>query len=259
MTRIGLMIGYDWMRATLLVLAVLLTYGTSAHAMKFSPIEMSFSPSGRESVRTFRLENDTDKAVAVEISIFSRVTTLDGSDELESAADDFVIIPEQIVLNGGDVQWIRVQWIGNPRPDAELAFRLIVEQLPIDIGDQPEVEGGIIRLLVRFLASVYVVPRGVAADISVVSAVQATGPADRSMLLVELHNSGTEHKILDGVHLTITSLGNQESATITLSAEDLARLGGRNILAGATRRLKLTWPEGLPPGPVAVSLDASAL
>lgn len=42
-----------------------------------------------------------------------------------------------------------MRWIGNLAPEKEMAFRLIAEQLPIDIGDEPEVQGGVIRLLVR--------------------------------------------------------------------------------------------------------------
>ncbi len=259
MAKIALISAYDLMCAALRIFALLLVLCMPAHAMKFSPIEMTFSPSGRESVRTFRLENDTSEPVAVEISVFVRGMAADGSDELEPSDDDFIIVPEQMVLDSGDVQWIRVQWIGNPNPDKEMAFRLVAEQLPIDIGDQPEVEGGVIRLLVRYLASVYVVPRGAEADVSVISSLEATDSESGSKLLVDLKNTGTAHKILDEVHLTIKSLINQELTTISLSAEELTELGGRNILAGATRRIELTWPEHLPAGPVEVTLESPAL
>lgn len=235
-------------------LLVFLLLAGPADAIQFSPIEMSFTPTGRESVRTFRLENDTDGPVAVEISVFGRSITPDGDDELVPSEDEFVIVPEQVVLGAGDVQWIRVQWIGNPAPEKEMAFRLIAEQLPIDIGDQSEVQGGVIHLLVRYLASVYVVPKGAKADISVISAEQTKGSDQAPRLLVELRNRGRAHKVLDTIRLVIKSRVSSDVASVLLTAERLTELGGRNILAGATRQLNLAWPAELPVGPVEVSL-----
>ncbi len=239
-------------------LLVFLLFAEPAHAIQFSPIEMSFTPTGRESVRTFRLENDTYDPIAVEISVFGRSITIDGDDELVSADDEFVVVPEQVILGAGEVQWIRVQWIGNPAPEKERAFRLIAEQLPIDIGDQPEVQGGVIRLLVRYLASVYVVPKGAKAEISVISAEQTKGPDQAPGLLVQLRNTGRAHKVLSTIRLVIKSQESSEVASVLLSAERLMELGGRNILAGATRQFTLAWPAELPVGPVEVSLELPA-
>lgn len=240
-------------------LLVFLLLAGPAHAIQFSPIEMSFTPTGRESVRTFRLENDTDELIAVEISVFGRSMTPDGDDELVSADDEFVVVPEQVVLGAGDVQWIRVQWIGNPAPEKEMAFRLIAEQLPIDIGHKPEIQGGVIRLLVRYLASVYVVPKGAKADISVISAAPTRGPEQPPGLLVELQNTGRAHKVLDTIRLVVKSQESSQVTSILLTAERLTELGGRNILAGATRQFKMAWPPGIPIGPVEVSLELPAL
>lgn len=239
-------------------LLVFLLLAGPVGAIQFSPIEMTFTPAGRESVRTFRLENDTDGPVAVEISVFGRSITPGGDEELVPSEDEFVIVPEQVVLGAGDVQWIRVQWIGNPAPEKERAFRLIAEQLPIDIGDQPEVQGGVIRLLIRYLASVYVVPKGAKANISVISAEQTNGPDQAPGLLVELGNTGRAHKVLNTIRLVIKSRVSSDVASVLLSAERLTELGGRNMLAGATRQLKLAWPAELPVGPVEVSLEMPA-
>lgn len=258
MTRQSSNYAYDLLFAASRIFLLSLVFAVPAHAMKFSPIEMTFSPAGRESVRTFRLENDTTEPVAVEVRVFSRSMALDGSDQLKPADDDFIVVPEQIVLGSGEVQWIRVQWIGAQNPDKELAFRLIAEQLPIDIGAHPEVDGGVIRVLVRYLASVYVVPRGVEPDISVIASHEANASGKGSTLRVDLENIGAAHKILNDIRLVVKSLINQQMTSILLSAQELTELGGRNILAGATRRIELTWPEGLPAGPVEVTLETPA-
>lgn len=238
-----------------MVFAVLLVVVGPAVAIQFSPIEMSFTPTGKASVRTFRLENDTDETVAVEIGMFARGMTPNGDDELVSAEDDFVVVPEQVVLMAGEVQWIRVQWIGNPAPEKEMAFRLIAEQLPIDIGERPDIQGGVIRLLVRYLASVYVVPDGAGPEIKVISATQIAEPEQAPGLLVELRNTGNAHQVLNTIRLVIKSRKSLEVTSVVLTANHLTALGGRNILAGVTRQFKLAWPPGIPVGPVDVSIE----
>lgn len=69
-----------------------LLFAGPADAIQFSPIEMSFTPTGRESVRTFRLENDTDEPIAVEISVFGRGMTPGGDDKLVPSEDEFIVV-----------------------------------------------------------------------------------------------------------------------------------------------------------------------
>ncbi|ACI97606.1 molecular chaperone [Rhodospirillum centenum] len=234
--------------ALLLVVGVILL-PRPAGAFRLVPIEMEFEPAGRGATQIFQLQNDNADPVAVEITIKARAMDRDGQDVLTDAGDDWVIFPEQIILQPGESQSVRVQWIGPATPDRELAFRLIAEQLPIDIG-RPPARGGQVRLLVNYIASLYVMPAGVRADVGVVSAQEIATPDGRRLELV-LRNGGTTRKPLNEPTLTLKAGG----TTVTLTPDRLGGLNGENMLAGATRRFLLPWPEKLPVGAVTASLS----
>ena len=165
-----------------------------------------------------------------------------GEDILVEDIDNFVVFPAQVILQPGQEQAIRVQWIGDPAPSQELAFRLIAEQLPIDLGEAQE-EGGQMKLLVRYIASLYVVPDGAAPEVALVSAVPSS---DGAGLELVFENSGSAHALLSELVLTIAGGGGE----VVLTKGQLEGVAGQNVLAGRTRQSVIAWPAGIAPGPV---------
>lgn len=216
-------------RAAALALASL---ACAAHAISFTPIEVDFSPSGRAATQVFRLENTTAEATAVEVSVKSRKMERNGEDTLGDADDQFSIFPAQVVLQPGQVQTIRVQYTGPAAIDSERAFRLIAEQLPIDVGQAPQ-NGGRMRLLVKYVASAYVVPANVKAILSVQS-VQAVSDSKGKWLDVTVLNEGTTRKVLREAKLVVGST--------TLEGAAVKGLAGENILAKTTRTFRIPAP-----------------
>ncbi len=207
----------------------------AAHAISFTPIEVDFSPAGRAATQVFRLENTTAEATAVEISVKSRKMERNGDDTLGDADDQFSIFPAQVVLQPGQVQTIRVQYTGPAAIDSERAFRLIAEQLPIDVGQAPQ-NGGRMRLLVKYVASAYVVPANVKAILSVQS-VQAVSDSTGKWLDVTVLNDGTTRKVLREAKLVVGST--------TLEGAAVKGLAGENILAKTTRTFRIPAPADL--------------
>ncbi len=199
------------------------------HAISFTPIEMDFAPTGRGSTQIFRLENTTPEPVAVEISMKSRLMKLNGEDDLQDAEDQFNVFPSQVVMQPGQVQSVRVQYIGFAALDRERAFRLIAEQLPIDVGQAPS-NGGRMRLLVKYVASVYVLPSNLKAILSVTK----LEVVDGKWLAITMQNQGKTRKILKNISLDIGS--------VSLSSLDLKGLEGENILADTIREFRVPMP-----------------
>ena len=180
--------------------------------------------------------------------MFARAMEPNGTDRLTPADDAFIVYPEQIVLMPGQDQSVRVQYMGDASPDAELAYRLVAEQLPVDLGGG-DPQGGQVRLLVRYVASVYVMPDGVRPRAAVASARPVTEDGRRQLELI-VENGGTSRQILREPVLQLSSGGR----TVTLEGAALAALAGENVLAGARRRFLLPWPSGLDEGPLAAKL-----
>jgi fimbrial chaperone protein len=149
---------------------------------------------------------------------------------------------------------LRVQYVGNNVPKAELAYRLIADQLPVDLGGAPA-SGGQLRLLVRYVASVYVTAPGAKPEVAV-EAASPQGVANASKLAVDLVNRGTQHMILRNMTLRLTGQ-KTGGGEVSIDLDD-ARLEGlvtENLLAGAKRRFLLPWPSELAPGPVHATLS----
>lgn len=280
-------------RLVLSMLALALVLPTRpAGAFTLVPMEMEFSVAGRGATRVFRVENAGPEPAAVEISAHRRRADAEGADLLEEADDDFAIFPRQIVLRPGQVQAVRVQWLGRESPERELAYRLIAEQLPLDPatgtrtsgagrtgrtggaggaggagrtdrGDQPApVAGGLpvaagnaieIRLLMKYVAALYVVPPNASPQVEVV-AVERTATGVRPALRLILENRGTAHALLRAPRLTLTDArGNRR----ILADTELAALADANLLAGARRSFTLPEPAGLATGVLQATLEGA--
>ncbi len=120
-------------QAWLSALVVLLFVPAPAEAFKLTPIEMVFEPAGRGATRTFQITNAHDQPIAVEIRLAARDMNLSGEDVLSDAEDSFAVFPAQAIVLPGKSQTVRVQWLGDPAPERELAFRMVAEQLPIEL------------------------------------------------------------------------------------------------------------------------------
>lgn len=226
-----------------------------AQAYRVVPLTIELEPSGRGSQGQFRVINDTERPVALQVTIQKRETAIDGADVLTPTEEgQFVLFPPQMVLRPGQSQAVRVQWRGSATPEKELAFRVITEQLPINL--QRERQGGAqVTLLLRYEGTLYVSPANAAPVVAVDSAKAATNEEGQQRLTVTLSNTGTRHAILGNLKLSVTAGGQ----SVTMTPEQLEGMTGANMLAGATREFSVPWPEGLPVGPVEVGLEFEPL
>ncbi len=239
----------------LLAAAFLLFVPAPAEAFKLTPIEMLFAPAGRGATQTFQITNAHNQPIAVEIRIAARDMKLNGEDVLRDAEDSFVVYPAQAIVLPGKSQTVRVQWLGDTAPKRELAFRMIAEQLPIDLDRSPG-DGARLKLLVRYIASLYVAPRGVKAKVVLESAGRKTAPNGEAKLAVVLHNQGTAHSLLRGLTLNVTGQApGGGKVSVALTAKQLGGMIGQNLLAGRRRVFRLPWPAKLSSGPVVVTFN----
>lgn len=236
----------------LYVMVALLTPIT-AHAFKLVPMSVKMTPSGQGTTATFVIDNSGAEPIAVEMKLFIRNISEDGEDILIETEDDFILYPAQMIVMPGQSQSVRLQWIGQRQLDKELAYRLVAEQLPLDL-EEELTEGGRINMMIRYVASVYIVPkRRVQADIKITSAYVEEGNRDEknNNLIIIAHNKGSKHTVLRDPTLTLNTVTNK----IILTAEQLPGMAGANMLVDHTRKFKLPRPSGLHTGPVEATLQ----
>lgn len=220
-------------------------------AFKLEPISRVFEPAGAGATQSYQIINDTSEQIAVEISMAQRKMSLEGKETTEKADDDFLVYPSQIVLTPGGVQSVRVTWLGNPNPEKELAYRIIAEQLPINLKkpepSEPQTITGSVKVMFRYLGSVYIRPKNAQSKVMISNVSQEKGADGKEQLAITFDNQGNRRAVLSELNLNLTS---QQGNQISLKPEELEGVNNGVILAGNQRRFLIPWPKQLPVGQV---------
>lgn len=220
-------------------------------AFKLDPISRVFEPAGAGATQSYQIINDTSEQIAVEISMAQRKMSLEGKETTEKADDDFLVYPSQIVLPPGGVQSVRVTWLGNPNPEKELAYRIIAEQLPINLKkpepSETQTITGSVKVMFRYLGSVYIRPKNAQSKVMISNVSQEKGADGKEQLAITFDNQGNRRAVLSELNLNLTS---QQGNQISLKPEELEGINNGVILAGNQRRFLIPWPKQLPVGQV---------
>ncbi len=258
-------------------LILIIAGATSAHAaFEFSPIISKLAPSGPEASTTFNVSNSGDNKIPIQVTIVARDPDETGKEvyaENEDISDMFRIFPAQMVLNPKETRAIRVSYVGTPKLKSELAFRIIAEELPVDVTDPKKVYKKAVAnvsIAIKYVGSLYVTPPGAKSEMlleaqPVDQEVPVTGgktagkgkvtTVTEKVLVLTVTNKGSTHEIIRKPILKLQSLA--DKSEIVLQGAELPTLANLNILAGKTRKFILTWPKTLPVGPLKASFEVA--
>lgn len=227
-----------------------------ATAFEFAPIVQEFSPKGGGAVRSFVIRNTQAETVAIQIESFQRTTDEFGEEQRKPEYDDFVISPPQLVLQPGMSQAVRIQWIGDPEPQQELSYRLIVSQVPIKYAAETTEEvSATLHMGYRYEAAIYVTPPRAKPKAELVSAQPAEDETGNQVLRLSLKSVGETRAILEDPTLLVTSASSEETAR--LSGDLVSALHMRNLISGSSAVIDLPWPSSIPYGPVTATFDTN--
>lgn len=242
------------MHRVLIIFFSLCISGPAFGSFDFSPIIANLTPTGSGASASFIVQNADDTKLPVQISIVHRNPDIEGKEEHKETPDIddlFQIYPAQIILAPKERRTVRITWIGDPKPKKELAFRMIAEELPIDLEENKTYTKPVakVRIATRYIGSLYVTPPGARADL----VTKATASDEKPQkLILEVENIGTAHKVLADIQMKLTAM--QGGAEYEFSKQELQPFATQNVLAGRTRKFTLEWPKGFPVGPVKVAL-----
>jgi len=230
-----------------LLAAALPSFAQVEASYTFSPLQVTFAPIGQRATQSFLVTNTGQKSVAIQIRMVKRMMDLDGKENNTVADDDFIVYPPQMLVKAGERQTVRVTWVGNATSSQELAYRIVAEQLPVDLKEIRQTQGDTtvaIKVLFAYQGSVYITPPNVAPKLVLESAICEPSKSKDSELVLTFANQGTAHALLTNLKLNLTPSENN-SKPVTLIPKQLKGVSGENILAGSKRRFSLPCPSGL--------------
>jgi fimbrial chaperone protein len=176
---------------------------------------------------------------------------IDGNESNVENEDDFLIYPPQLILSPNSQKTVRISWIGEPDLKKEHAFRLVAEQLPVKLESEQEINDSdnpllALKLLFRYEAAFYVTPPSAKPNVTIFNITEIVEAGSR-FAAITFANEGTKHRYLLDINLTIEALKEGEVLrSVTLTPDDIQKLGTWNILANSQRRYKIPLPKDFP-------------
>ena len=229
----------NFVRKHLLKLALAFTIiggASAAIAMTVQPVVVNLTTSGRGMSQVITVENTFAQPLPVEIRVDE--LTLDASGVRGSGKDpgDLLIFPTQALIQPGQTQTFRVQFVGDPEMAKSKHYYATVAQLPVKL---PEGQSAI-QILYNFQVLVSVAPGGVKPALKVESAEVATNDAGKPVPALTLSNSSNAHGYLSKGRLRIIQrdASGKEVFRRTLSGPEVQQTVGFGLVgAGQTRRV----------------------
>lgn len=204
-------------------------------SFKFNPMSQSINLGDKQKAAQFLIENDTNEAMAVELSVKERIMDENGKETLPDVKE-MSVFPPQMVIPPKDKRTIRVTWSGSTSFVNEKSFRVIAEQLPLKVDPKSKNRSGI-QMLMRYMAALYVTPANPESMISV-TLLRST----KDSFEVSVENTGNTHQIMENPKLTIET-GKKK---LVFKATELAGFSGENVLAASKRTFKISSKELIP-------------
>ncbi len=208
----------------------------SNYAFKFSPMSSSLNPAEKKS-SVFSIENDTKSPVAIQLSVAKRTMDLFGNEANEFDIKHLQVFPDQLIVPPGEKRSVKVSYLKTDTPSTEEAYRVIAEQVPVDL-DKDSSKKANIKVLLRYIASFYVTPTK---PFSKVELLKYEFDSKDKVWNFTVKNDGTKHQVLTNLTLHFRDKGEMK----TIHQDSLVGFAGENILASSQRVFKVASSEAL--------------
>ncbi len=214
-----------------------------ADAMTVQPVVIDLKTAGRNMSQIITVENTFATVLPVELTVQELELTPEGVKQTGVDPGDLLIFPPQALIDPGQTQTFRVQYVGDPDLVKSKHYYVTVAQLPVKL---PEGQSAI-QILYNFQVLISVSPDGMKPAIAVTGAEIGTNPAGKPVPIVTVENGSVAHGYLSGGDLRIVEKDSsgKEVFKRTLSGSEIQQTIGFGLIGGGQTR-KVTIPVELP-------------
>jgi fimbrial chaperone protein len=220
----------------LLAFVLFLLISNAVFAFKYSPMSLTLTPNdGLKSSNVF-LENDSSSPIAIQLSLAKRIMDLNGKEENPEELENLDAYPNQLIIPAFEKRSVKISWQGKSLGKEELSFRVIAEQLPLDV-DKTNKKKGNVKILLKYIGALYVDPGNCQSKVELVKF-----NVLEKKIVFEFENTGSKHQVITNLKLVISKKNEKD---IILEAKSLKNFTGENILPKSKRVFEIEKDETL--------------
>lgn len=229
-----------------------------AFAMTVQPVVIDLKPSGHAGSSAITVENTFTTPLPVELTI--QQLSFDDKGVVPTGKDpgDLLVFPPQAIIQPGQTQTFRVQWVGDPVLDKSRHYFVTVAQLPVKL---PEGQSAI-QILYDFQVLVSVASTQGAPHLTITAAsvakIAGEKPTDpvKYEPQVTVQNSGPNYGYLSRSRLNIVekSAAGKEVFKKSLTPEEIQQTLGFGLIGPEVSRT-LVIPVELPDADGTVTVE----
>ncbi len=215
----------------------------AALAMTVQPVVIDLQTAGRQMSTVVTVENTFATPLPVELTVQELELTPEGVKQTGKDPGDLMVFPPQTIIEPGQTQTFRIQYVGDPDLAKSKHYYVTVAQLPVKL---PEGQSAI-QILYNFQVLVSIAPAGIKPQIAVQSAEIGKNNAGKPIAVVTVANESTAHGYLANGHLRIVEkdAAGKQVFSKTLSGAEIQQSMGFGLIGGGQIR-KVSVPVELP-------------
>ncbi len=197
-----------------------------SYAFKFSPMSVGIDLSKNEKHSVVFLENDSSAPIAIEVTLAKRVMDINGSETHPIEENNLQAYPSQLIIPPFEKRSVKISYTGTTEINDELSYRIIAEQLPIEIEKKNKGKMNV-KILLRYIGALYVFNDKMEANIKLKSK-----KIEKEKMEFVVANEGGKHQLLTNLKL---KLKKDKEKEVIIDSSNLKLFTGENILAKSER------------------------
>ena len=224
--------------AGLFAMLAAIGFSSILHAMTVQPVVIDLATSGRGMSQIVTVENSFDRPLPVELRMEGLELTVDGVRATGTDTGELAVFPPQALIQPGQRQNFRVQYVGDPQLARSKHYFLTVAQLPVQL---PEGSSNI-QLLYNFQVLVSVSPAGVRPALAIASAEIGRDESGAPVPVLSVANGSGAHGFLSRGRLEIVQqdAAGREVFRRQMTGPEIEQTIGYGLIGGGqTRRVQL--------------------
>lgn len=215
----------------------------TAYAMIVQPVVIDLTTAGRGMSQTVTVENTFEQPLPVEMRVESLELTREGVNPTGIDPGELVVFPPQALIQPGQRQSFRVQYVGDPAIAGSKHYFVTAAQLPVQTDDTQSN----VQLLYNFQVLVSVSPDGAKPALSIASAEIGTDADGGPVPVITVANASAAHGYLSRGRLRIVQFAptGREVFQREIPGPELQQTLGYGLIGGGQTR-RMTLPIKLP-------------